>query len=298
MPVPTRTAEGAHCGVARGHRALVGVILASGIATAMPLSRAVAQVPFTVVADSARLAPAPDVRIAYGADPEQFVELRVPTGGRRHPVVMLIHGGCWLSQYDVSHLAAAAESLRQQGVATWAVEYRRAGHAGGGDPGSFDDIRAAYDLLIAQGRARHLDRSRIVLMGHSAGGHLALWLASEPGVKVRGTVGLAAVTDPASFAQPTGCGAGITRFMGGAPQALAEAYAARSPVARAAPRTNVILLAARDDRIVPKSQVDAYLSRFPGTVTKEVPGGHFDLVAPWTEAWRAVRAELETLLRR
>ncbi len=263
----------------------------------MPPSRAAAQVPFATVADSARLAPAADARISYGADPEQFVELRVPRTERRHPVVMLLHGGCWLSQYEVTHLAAAAEALRREGIATWLVEYRRAGNAGGGDPGTFDDIRAAYDLLIAQGKSRNLDLSRIVLMGHSAGGHLALWLASERGVKLRGTVGLAAVTDPAAFAQPMGCGAGITRFMGGAPTALAEAYAARSPVVRSGPRAGVTLFVARDDRIVPKSQVDAYLARFPATVVQEVAGGHFDLVAPWTEAWRTVETVLRSLLQ-
>lgn len=297
MPATSCTADGARRSVARLGCALAAVIGGSVIAAPATPSRLVAQVPFSIVADSARLAPAPDARIAYGADPEQFIELRVPRSGRRHPVVMLIHGGCWLSQYDVTHLAAAAEALRRDGIATWTVEYRRAGNAGGGDPGTFDDIRAAYDLLIAVGKERDLDVSRIVVVGHSAGGHLALWLASEPGVKVRGTVGLAAVTDPVAFAQPTGCGAGITRFMGGAPSELAVQYAARSPVGRSAPRASVTLLAASDDRIVPKSQLEAYLSQFPGTATVDVPGGHFDLVAPWTEAWRAVEMALRSLLR-
>ncbi len=296
MPATAHPTEGVRYRLARRNRLFTRVVIGSVIGAPVPLSRAAAQVPFAAVADSARLAPTADARIVYGADPEQFVELRVPRSGRRHPVVMLLHGGCWLSQYDVTHLAAAAEALRREGVATWMVEYRRAGHAGGGDPGTFDDIRAAYDLLIAQGKARDLDLSRIVLMGHSAGGHLALWLASERGVKVRGTIGLAAVTDPAAFAQPTGCGAGITRFMGGAPTALAEAYAARSPVVRSGPGTGVTLFAARDDRIVPTSQRDAYLARFPATVVQEVAGGHFDLVAPWTEAWRAVVSAARILI--
>lgn len=260
-------------------------------------SPAAAQVPFAAVADSARLAPAADVRIAYGDSPEQFVELRLPPGRGPHPVVMLIHGGCWLSQYDVTHLAGAAEAMRQSGIAVWTVEYRRAGSAGGGDPGTFDDIRAAYDLLIAQGKGRDLDLSRAALMGHSAGGHLALWLASEPGMKVRGTVALAAITDPALFAQPSGCGLGITRLMGGAPTELTAAYTARSPVARSAPHRAARLVIARDDRIVPRSQLDAYLSRFPGTRVDEVPGGHFDLVAPWTAGGRIALAALRELFR-
>lgn len=256
-----------------------------------------AQVPYATVADSARLAPPADARITYGAAPQQFVELRVPTGKGTHPVVMLLHGGCWSSQYDLSHVAGAAESLRRAGYATWTVEYRRAGDAGGGDPGTFDDIRLAYDSLRAHGTRHRLDLSRIVVLGHSAGGHLALWLASEPGVKVRGTIGLAAITDPAIFAQLTGCGAGITRLMGGTPAALAAQYAVRSPVVRP-PSTSVVrLVVARDDRVVPRGQSEAYLSRFAGTRIDEVAGGHFDLVAPWTDAWRTVVAAVAELLR-
>jgi acetyl esterase/lipase len=297
MPATALLADGAVDRLAHRNRVFTCVVIGSLVGAALPISHAAAQVPFATVADSARLAPRADERIAYGADPEQFIELRVPRSGRRHPVVMLLHGGCWSSQYDVTHLAATAEALRREGIATWAVEYRRAGHAGGGDPGTFDDVRAAYALLIAQAKERDLDRSRIVLMGHSAGGHLALWLASEPGVKVRGTVGLAAVTDPVAFAQPTGCGAGITRLMGGEPTSLAAAYAARSPVARPAPRSAVRLLVARDDRIVPRTQLDAYLARFPGARVEEVSGGHFDLVAPWTEGGRAVPLVVRALLR-
>jgi acetyl esterase/lipase len=297
MPATARAANGVRVRLARRNRVCTRVVIGSLVGAALPISRVIAQVPFAAVADSARLAPTADARITYGADPEQFVELRVPRSGRRHPVVMLLHGGCWSSQYDVTHLAATAEALRREGIATWTVEYRRAGQAGGGDPGTFDDVRAAYALLIAQAKERDLDRSRIVLMGHSAGGHLALWLASEPGVNVRGTVGLAAVTDPVAFAQPTRCGGGITRLMGGEPTALAAAYAARSPVVRSGPDRVVTLFVARDDRIVPTSQLDAYRARFPNTVVHEVAGGHFDLVAPWTEAWRAVEIALRSLLR-
>lgn len=282
-------------------RAAVGssrcLLAAMLLAAAITPARLTAQVPFSVVADSARLAPPPDIRIPYGAAPEQFVELRIPTGRGPHPVVVLIHGGCWLAQYDLTHLAGAAEALRRVGIATWTVEYRRAGSDGGGDPGTFEDIRAAYDLLITQAASRNLDPSRVVLMGHSAGGHLALWLGSESNVHVRGTVALAAITDPLLFAKPTGCGAGITRLMGGAPSDLGAAYAARSPVARPGAHNSVILAVASDDRIVPAAQLDAYLARFPKTVHQTLPGGHFDLVAPWTDAWRGVETLLRSLLR-
>ncbi len=210
---------------------------------------------------------------------------------------MLIHGGCWLAEYDLAHVAGIAESLREAGIATWTIEFRRVGDDGAGDPGTFDDIRAAYDSLIAQSKARGLDKTRIVLAGHSAGGHLALWLAAERGVKVRGTVGLAAITDIAAYAKPTGCGAGITRLLGGTPVERAEAYGARSPVARPRADGKVTLVVATDDRIVPRAQADAYLSRFPKTHVIEQPGGHFDVVAPWTDAWHAALVAIRELLR-
>lgn len=270
-------------------------VLAALLTTLFP-ARVTSQVAYAAVADTARAAPAADARIPYGSAPQQFAELRVPPGRGPHPVVMLIHGGCWLAEYDLAHVAGIAESLRQAGIATWTIEFRRVGDDGAGDPGTFDDIRAAYDSLIAQGKSRGLDTKRIVLAGHSAGGHLALWLAAEHGVKVRGTVGLAAITDIAAYAKPTGCGAGITKLLGGTPAERADVYAARSPVVRPKANGRVTLVVATDDRIVPRAQADAYLTRFPKTHLIEQPGGHFDVVAPWSDAWRAALDAIRELL--
>ncbi len=259
-------------------------------------STVVAQIPYAAIDDSARAAPAADVRIAYGAAATQFIELRVPSGGGGpYPVVMLIHGGCWRAAFSLAHLAGAAESLRAAGYATWAPEYRRVGDEGGGVPGTFDDIRTAYDSLIAQARIRGLDPARIVLAGHSAGGQLALWLASEPRVKVRGVVALAGITDLAAFAAPAGCGAAVPLLLGGTSAELPDVYASRSPVSRPAAPTTVTLVTARDDRTVPQAQRDVYLARFPSTKVLMVPGGHFDLVAPWSEAWREIVVVVRTL---
>jgi acetyl esterase/lipase len=259
-------------------------------------SNVVAQIPFAAVDDSARAAPAADVRIAYGAAATQFIELRLPRGGGGpFPVVMLIHGGCWRAAYSLAHLAGAAESLRVAGYATWTPEYRRVGDEGGGVPGTFDDIRAAYDSLIAQAPARGLNPARIVLAGHSAGGQLALWLASEPGVTVRGVVALAGITDLAAFAAPAGCGAAVPLLMGGTSAELPDVYASRSPVSRPAAPTTVTLVTARNDRTVPQAQSDVYHARFPSTTVVTVPGGHFDLVAPWSEAWREILSIVRAL---
>lgn len=274
------------------------------VATAATSSRADAQnagVPFSAVADSARRAPAADLRVAYGSAASQFAELRLPRGAGPHPVVFLIHGGCWLSAYGVDHVAGIAESLRSRGFAVFAAEYRRVGETGAGVPGTFDDIRAAYDSMRALAPTRGLDLSRTTLAGHSAGGQLALWLASEPGVRVQGVVALAAVTDLAAFAAPSGCGAAVPRLMGGAATsddaAVRRRYAAASPVTRsgAAPGTRVLLVTADGDRVVPQSQADAYRRRFPAAESLRVPGGHFDLVAAWSPAWTQVLRAIENI---
>lgn len=265
-------------------------------------SQALAQsaaVPFAEVADSARRAPAADLRLSYGSSAAQFAELRIPRGAGPHPVVFLIHGGCWLNAYGLDHVAGIAESLRRSGVAVFAIEYRRVGDEGAGVPGTFNDVRSAFDSLLAIAPRHHLDATRIVLMGHSAGGQLALWLASEAQVRVRGVVALAAVTNLAAFAAPSGCGSAVSRLMGGTAEALASRYEAASPATRPAPpsSTRVLLVTADGDRTVPAAQADAYLTKFPGTRLERVPGGHFDLVAPWTPAWARVLAVTSELLR-
>lgn len=256
-------------------------------------------VPFSAVADSARRAPAADARISYGAAAAQFGELRVPTGPGPHPVVFLLHGGCWLNAYGVDHVAGIAESLRQRGYAVFAAEYRRVGDAGAGVPGTFEDVRSAFNALRAAAPTRGLDLSRVVLMGHSAGGQLALWLASESDVRVRAVVALAAVTDLASFAAPSGCGSAVPRLMGASAAEAADAYRAASPASRrgAPAGTRVVLVTAAADRVVPSAQAEAYLAAFPGTRVLSVPGGHFDLVAAWSAAWAQVLDLLHDLSR-
>jgi acetyl esterase/lipase len=256
-----------------------------------------AGVPFAAVADSARKAPPADLRIAYGTASPQYAELRLPQGTGPHAVVFLLHGGCWLNAYGIDHVAGIAESLRRSGMAVYSVEYRRVGDAGAGLPGTFDDVRTAFDTLRAIAPRQGLDLSRVIVMGHSAGGHLALWLASEPGVRVRAVIGLAAVTDLAAFASPSGCGSAVPRLMGATVADEPARFAAASPVSRAGPAlgTTVLLFSARGDRIVPPAQSAAYATLFPNTQVISVDGGHFDLVAPWTDAWAQVLAALLAL---
>ena len=123
--------------------------------------------------------PAPDQRVPYGRDPNQFLELRVPHGRGPHPVVLNIHGGFWRAKYDLVHAGHFCEALRAAGLATFNAEYRRVGNEGGGWPGTFDDIRSAYRFVRQSEKRFGLDLERFVVIGHSAGGQLALCLAGH-----------------------------------------------------------------------------------------------------------------------
>src|SRR4051812_20720119 len=125
--------------------------------------------------------PEPDATIAYGADQMQKVDLWLPAGKGPHPTVLMVHGGCWQSEIaDRRIMNWIAEDLRRRGIAVWNIDYRGVDRPGGGYPGTFQDAAAAADALRAHAGQYRLDISRLVATGHSAGGHLALWLAGRP----------------------------------------------------------------------------------------------------------------------
>ena len=124
--------------------------------------------------------PPADHVISYGEDRLQFAELRLPPGQGPFPVMLLIHGGCWLAEYDIAHIRKLAAAFTAEGIATWTIEYRRVGDNGGGWPGTFDDVAAATDHLVSMAGKFELDLDRFITAGHSAGGHLAIWLANRP----------------------------------------------------------------------------------------------------------------------
>ena len=151
--------------------------------------------------------------VTYGEAPSQFGELRLPAGEGPFPVAVVIHGGCWQFKYGVDHIAPLAADLNEHGIATWAIEYRRLGEPGGGWPGTFDDVATGLARLESLAADKPIDAGRMALVGHSAGGHLALWLAGRnrlpadhrwhadlPG-GLRGVVGLAAISDLARYAK-------------------------------------------------------------------------------------------------
>ena len=164
---------------------------------------------------------AADERIAYGPDALQFGELWLPRRQGRHPVIVLIHGGCWRADLPGLELMDyMAADLRDRGYAVWNLEYRRIGHPGGGYPGTFRDIAAGVDHLRTIAAPHSLDLRRVALAGHSAGGHLALWAAARDRLPaesplrtarplpIRGVVSLAGIADLDAYRQtgPDACG--------------------------------------------------------------------------------------------
>ena len=163
-----------------------------------------------------------------------MAELRLPKGPGPHPVVILVHGGCWQAPWGFDHVRSLAAALTAEGYATWSLEYRRLGDPGGGWPGTFEDVARGADHLREAAKAHPLDLDRVVALGHSAGGQLALWLAARPRLpagsplhaaqplRLRGVVSLAGITDLRAGAEGGVCGDAIPQLLGGPPQDQAD----------------------------------------------------------------------------
>lgn len=237
-----------------------------------------------------------DHRVAYGTAPEQFGELRLPSRAGRHPVVVLIHGGCWRAEYDITHIAPLATALANEGWAVWAIEYRRVGSPGGGWPGTFDDVASAIEHLRPLAARYPLDLDRVVVAGHSAGGHLALWSATRDSLP-RAVVSIAGITDLVTYASPHGCGSAVVPLLGGTAGDVPDRYTAASPTTTL-PRVPVQLIVGTADTIVPRTQADAFVKVAGSRATVRVVEGaaHFDLIAPDREAWTVLRDALRAVM--
>lgn len=196
--------------------------------------------------------PAADETIAYGPEPQQRAELRVPKGAGPHPVVVLVHGGCWEAPWGFDHVRSLAAALTREGHATWSLEYRRLGDPGGGWPGTLEDVGRGADHLRTIAAAYRLDLDRVVAVGHSAGGQLALWLAGRGrgderaaagALRLRGVVALAPVTDLAKGAAGRVCGDAIPRLLrrrsGGGARPRGRGVAGAAPAARSSAAARV-----------------------------------------------------------
>ncbi len=235
-------------------------------------------------------------RHRYGEHPRQVADLHRPVGSGPHPVVVVLHGGYWQPPYTKLVMRPLCADLVRRGYAAVNVEYRRLGRDGGGWPQTFDDVAAAIDQLAdpALGDAA-LDLERVTLLGHSAGGQLALWAAGRPElplgapgaaprVVARRVLALAAVCDLET------AGGAARLLLGGAPAEVPERWAQADPMRRIPLAVPVGLVHARGDATVSVQRSREYLAaaRAAGAevTLAEPPGGHRDPIDPTSAAWR------------
>ena len=232
----------------------------------------------------------PAAMIPYGSDLLQFGLLWLPPSERRPPAqIVLIHGGCWLNAYDVQHTYALSTALAQAGYAVWSLEYRRTGDNGGGWPWTFEDIKAGIAHVHP---TENFSDMPTIVMGHSAGGHLAL-LAGALDPQLKGVIGLGAIADIIAYSQGEGsCQSAAQQFMGGTFENRPTDYHAANP-AEKTPHPNTVLLHGSADEIVPVEQ-----AALTGARTVIVDGaGHFDWTHPGTEAFQVLLQTLEDMLQ-
>lgn len=239
------------------------------------------------------LAPQPaDRRVFYGEDPSQFFDLFTPA--EFSAIAVVIHGGFWRAKYDLLHTSHMCAALARSGLAVANLEYRRVGN-GGGWPASYDDVRAG---LAAVRRELGAQKKTIVL-GHSAGGHLALRLAAdEPWLS--GVIALAPVAVLRTAFDLDLSNGAVAEFLGGTPAEIPEAYEAAC-ASRHPASVQRILLHGSSDEIVPLSmsrEFEVARQQDPGTVwfMKLDECDHFDLIDPESRAWPIVHMDAESLL--
>lgn len=259
--------------------------------------------------------PEPDHRIAYGSHPLQFGNLRLPAGDGPHPVVALVHGGCWLSMFDLTYMGQAEQAIADAGFAVWSIEYRRVGDEGGGWPSTYLDVGSGFDHLRELSGPYGLDLTRVVAAGHSAGGALALWAAArgkidsasdlyvEDPLSVQAVFALAPAADLEGLQTGGACGNVVARLMGGSPAEHMDRYSAASPMQLApvgVPQT--LLIGGLDAAWAPAGR--AYYNRAITVGDSEVrvvdlpESGHFEMVVPSTSTWPLVIGALEDTFAR
>lgn len=261
------------------------------------------------------------IRVAYGPEALQFGDLYLPEGSGPYPTVVLIHGGFWRVPYGLKLMAGLAEDLAARGFAVWNIEYRRVGDRGGGWPATLLDVARATDYLRVLATSYALDLKRVVPIGHSAGGHLAFWLAARPRIAVgdplaggsmkggtddgplvpAGAISLAGVVDlMLGWRLNLGMGA-VADLLGGEPSAVPERYRSASPAALLPLGVPTVLVHGSEDYNVPVqvSQAYAVAARAANDQVTliELPGvEHFAVINPRSAAWARTIEALQELL--
>jgi acetyl esterase/lipase len=257
--------------------------------------------------------PTADARIQYGDGPYQYGDLRLPDADEPYPLVITIHGGYWRSRYDLAYLGHVCAALRRLGIATWNIEYRRIGHPGGGWPGTFADVALAADFVRELATQYPIDRGRVLALGHSAGGHLACWLAlrrnipseselhgDEP-LAPRRVVSLAGVLDLRRAWEQRLSANATQELLRATPEDDPARYNVTSPIELLPAGIPQTLIHGSDDENVPIEQSRRYAeaARDRGDTVNLIElaaTGHFEIVDPRAKQWRVVEAATVDLL--
>lgn len=231
-------------------------------------------------------------RVRYGPSPSHFADVRVPLDASGTPpaVVVLVHGGFWKRSWHADLMNTLAVWLTQHGVASWNVEYRRVGMHGSGDAGCVADVIAAVDSIDGAGLDLPIDASRVVLAGHSAGGHLALLAAARSTRRPLGVVGLAAVSDLVAAAQAGLGDRAAQALVRGEPDELRERYRELSPIDQLPLGVPQLLVHGVRDQAVPVSMSSLYAQKaraMGDDVELDIlpATGHAELIDPALPVW-------------
>ncbi len=254
------------------------------------------------------------MRLAYGPERLNFGELYLPSSSGPYPVVILIHGGYWRARYGLDLMTELAEDLARRGIAAWNIEYRRVGNEGGGWPGTFVDVALAADYLMEIAPTYNLDLQRVIPIGHSAGGHLAFWLAARLGLApgsplaitdkplaLAGTISLAGVVDLEVAWKLSLSNGAVIDLLGGGFNEMPERYRDASPAALLPLGIPQVLIHGTADDSVPLQMSLAYLVKAraandPITYIELEDVDHFALIDPKSEAWSITIKQLERLM--
>src|SRR5688572_5493298 len=260
----------------------------------------------------------PDRTLAYGSDPNQFGQLFLPQGSGPFPVAVVIHGGCWKKFADLKNTVPMSDALRKAGIATWNIEYRRVDNEGGGWPGTYRDIGAAIDYLRTIAPEHRLDLKHVVLVGHSAGGHLALWAAArkrldessslymKDPLSVSAVVNLAGPgrlqTLQAEHLQKVCGSVPVPQLLGGEIDQVPERLREGSPADMLPLGVPQILITGSLDWLIPPAFGEEYIELATkagdrAELTVIEGAGHFEIIAPGTQAWPAVEKAVLSLAK-
>ncbi|WP_082552190.1 S9 family peptidase [Massilia sp. Root351] len=286
----------------------------AGAAGAAASSHAAA--PMTLQDYLALSGPKPDLHIAYGGAPSQFVELFKPAGPGPFPVVILIHGGCWTVHFGgIAQMHNMAGELIKNGIAVWNVEYRRVDEEGGGYPGMYQDVATAVDRLRQEAAAHRLDLTRVAAVGHSAGGHLAQWAASRhmlpqsspawraAPLAIPHVISLGGLADLRNEEQliKTSCERDMVQLTGLPGAGRPDVFADTSPAELLPAGVRTVLITGELDTVSPVRVAQDYArrARAAGDAAEVVVlpnASHYDEVAATSPAWQLVYAEIRKAL--